>query len=141
MNQSWSGLLGRWLLALGALGAWLDSGYLLPASEQPALAAKLRTLLADNVGFWKGLLRHREGYDTVPAPPALGRIGGIRVPTLLIVGSRDVPDIHHIVDTLRLRLPNATTVVFDGVGHLPSMEQPVRFSAMVLNFLRSRRPH
>lgn len=144
LNQPWR-VEARAALAradtVGVARAWLHSGYLLPASEQPALAAKLRTLLADNVGFWKGLLRHREGYDTVPAPPALGRIGGIRVPTLLIVGSRDVPDIHHIVDTLRLRLPNATTVVFDGVGHLPSMEQPVRFSATVLDFLRSRRRH
>jgi pimeloyl-ACP methyl ester carboxylesterase len=142
LNQPWR-VEARAALAradrVGVARAWLHSGYLLPASEQPAPAVKLRTLLADNVGFWKGLLRRREGYDTSPAPPALGRIGGIRVPTLLIVGSRDVPDIHHIVDTLQLRLPNATTVVFDGVGHLPSMEQPVRFSATVLNFLRIRR--
>ena len=123
---------------VGVAVAWLHSDYLLPASEQPAVAARLRTLLADNVGFWKGLLRHPEGYDTMPSPPALRRVGSIRVPTLIVAGSRDIPDIHHIVDTLRRKLPNARTVVFDRAGHLPSMEQPARFSATVLDFLQSR---
>jgi pimeloyl-ACP methyl ester carboxylesterase len=123
---------------VGAAVAWVHSGYFLPASEHPALAAKLRTLLADNVGFWKGLLRHHEGYDTDPAPPALGRLGAVRATTLLIVGSRDVNDIHHIIDTLRVKLPRAKTVVFQGAGHVPSMEQPARFSATVLDFLGAR---
>jgi pimeloyl-ACP methyl ester carboxylesterase len=125
---------------VGVALAWAHSGYLLPASQQTLLAARLKALLADNVGFWKGLLRHREGYDTAPSPPALHRLADIRSPVLLIVGSRDVRDIRQIVDTLRLRLPNARTIVFQGAGHLPNMEQPDRFSAVVLDFLRMRRP-
>jgi pimeloyl-ACP methyl ester carboxylesterase len=121
---------------IGVALAWARSDYLLPASEQRRVAAKLRTLLADNVGFWKGLLRHHEGYDTAPSPPALSRLGAVRAPALLIVGSRDVRDIQMIVDTLGRRLPKARIVVFDGAGHLPSMEQPGRFSAIVLDFLR-----
>jgi pimeloyl-ACP methyl ester carboxylesterase len=124
---------------VGVALAWLHSGYLLPASEQAPVATKLRTLLGDNVGFWKGLLRHHEGYDTTLSPPALKRLSSIRAPTLIIVGSRDVRDIHGIVDTLRLRLPSARTVVFEGAGHLPSIEQPTRFSNLVLAFLRGRR--
>lgn len=124
---------------VGVALAWLHSGYLLPASEQPPVAARLRTLLADNVGFWKGLLRHHEGYDTAPSPPALKRLGAVRAPTLLIVGSRDVRDIRQIVDTLGLRLADARAVVFQGTGHLPSLEQPGRFSATVLNFLHRPR--
>jgi 3-oxoadipate enol-lactonase len=120
---------------VGVAAAWLHSGYLLPASEQPGLAARLSTLLGENVGFWKGLLRHPGGYDTVPSPPALPRLGAVRAPTLLIVGSRDVRDIQQIADTLRRRLPNVTSVVFQGTGHLPNMEQPDRFTATVLEFL------
>jgi 3-oxoadipate enol-lactonase len=142
LNQPWR-VEARAALAradtVGVALAWAHSGYLLPASEQPPVAAKLRRLLADNVAFWKGLLRHHEGYDTGPSPPALDRLGAVRTPALLIVGSRDVRDIHQIVDTLRLRLPNARTVVFEGAGHLPSMEQPGRFAATVLDFLRKRR--
>lgn len=123
----------------GVAVAWAHSGYLLNASRDSALAAKLRMLLTDNVGFWKGLLRHHEGYDTEPAPPALGRLGTVRAPTLLIVGGGDITDIHHIIDTLRVRLPQAMTIVFQGVGHLPNMEQPARFSATVLEFLDT--PH
>lgn len=142
LNQPWR-VEARAALAqadtVGVALAWAHSGYLLPASEQAPVAAKLRTLLADNVGFWKGLLRHHEGYDTAPFPPALNRLAGVRTPALLIVGSRDVRDIHQIVDTLRLRLPDVSTVVFEGVGHLPNMEQPGRFAATVLDFLRTRR--
>jgi pimeloyl-ACP methyl ester carboxylesterase len=85
---------------VGVALAWAHSGYLLPASTQPAVAAKLRTLLADNVGFWKGLLGHPEGYDTAPSPPALHRLSTIRSPTLLIVGSRDV---RAVQEFLRIR--------------------------------------
>jgi 3-oxoadipate enol-lactonase len=141
LNQRWR-VEARAALAradtVGAALAWLHSGYLLPASEQASAAAKLRRLLGDNVGFWKGLLRHHEGYDTMLSPPALDRLATMRAPTLIIVGARDVPDIQQIVDTLQLRLPNARTVIFQGAGHLPSMEQPSRFSASVLDFLRAR---
>jgi 3-oxoadipate enol-lactonase len=126
---------------VGVAQAWLRSGYLLPASQQPPVAAKLRTLLAENVGFWKGLLRHPGGYDTAPSPPALTRLGAVRAPTLLIVGSRDVRDIQQIADSLRRRLPTVTTVVFQGAGHLPNMEQPDRFSTTVLDFLRTQGRH
>jgi 3-oxoadipate enol-lactonase len=142
LNQRWR-VEARAALAqadtVGVALAWAHSGYLLPASEQAPVAAKLRTLLADNVGFWKGVLRHPEGYDTAPSPPTLNRLAAVRAPALLIVGSRDLRDIHQIVDTLRQRLPNARTIVFREVGHLPSMEQPDRFSATVLDFLRMRR--
>jgi pimeloyl-ACP methyl ester carboxylesterase len=141
LNQPWR-VEARAALArgdtVGVALAWAHSNYLLPASEQAPVAAKLRTLLADNVEVWKGLLRHREGYDTGPSPPALTRLAAIRAPVLLIVGSRDVRDIHEIVDTLGLRLPHAKTVVFQGAGHLPNMEQPDRFAATVLDFLRAR---
>jgi pimeloyl-ACP methyl ester carboxylesterase len=123
---------------VGVALAWAHSGYLQPASEQPAVAAKLRTLLADNIGFWKGLLRHHEGYDTAPKPPALDRLAAVSAPALLIVGTRDVADIHHIIDTLRAKLPHAEVVIFHGAGHLPAMEQPDRFSTTVLNFLGTR---
>jgi pimeloyl-ACP methyl ester carboxylesterase len=141
LNQPWR-IEARAALAkadtVGVALAWAHSDYLLPASEQTPVASKLRTLLADNVRFWKGLLRHHESYDTAPSPPALNRLSAIHEPALLIVGSRDVHDIQMILDTLGRRLPNATTVVFKGAGHLPSMEQPDRFSATVLGFLRKR---
>jgi 3-oxoadipate enol-lactonase len=141
LNQRWR-IEAREALAradtVGVAVAWAHSGYLLPASEQPLLAARLRMLLADNVGFWKELLRHHEGYDTAPSPPALARLSSVHAPVLIIVGGRDVRDIQQIVDTLRLRLPEAKVEVFEGTGHLPNMEQPDRFAAAVLEFLRTR---
>jgi pimeloyl-ACP methyl ester carboxylesterase len=50
-----------------------------------------------------------------------------------------VADIHHIIDTLRAKLPHAEAVIFQGAGHLPAMEQPARFTTTVLDFLGTRR--
>lgn len=91
LNQPWR-VEARAALAkadtVGVALAWAHSGYLLPASVQPPVAAKLRTLLADNVEAWKTVLRHHEGYDTAPAPPALERLAAIHAPVLLIVQPR-----------------------------------------------------
>lgn len=119
---------------VGVALAWLRSDYMRPAMEQPALAARLRTLAAENVGTWKDVLRHPD-VERVAAPPAVGRLAVVRAPTLVIVGSRDVPDIHRIVDTLVATVPGARKLVVDGAGHMVNMERPTRFTAAVLEFL------
>jgi pimeloyl-ACP methyl ester carboxylesterase len=119
---------------VGVALAWLGSAYMRPAMEQPALAARLRVLAADNVNRWKDHLRHRDA-ERVVALPALGRTAAMRAPTLVVVGSRDVPDIQRIVDTLVATIPGARKLVVDGAGHMVNMEQPSRFTAAVLEFL------
>jgi pimeloyl-ACP methyl ester carboxylesterase len=119
---------------VGVARAWLLTEYLAAAREQPRVAAKLDTLLAENVGYWKGLLRDGD-REREPTPPALGRLGAIAAPTLVVVGSRDVPDILHIADSLRTKLPRARLMALEGAGHVPNMEQPARFTSLVRQFL------
>jgi pimeloyl-ACP methyl ester carboxylesterase len=118
----------------GVALAWLGTAYMRPAMEQPALAARLRVLVADNVNRWKDQLRHGD-TERAAAPPALGRTAAVRAPTLVIVGSRDVADIQRIVDTLVATVPGARKLVVEGAGHMVNMEQPARFTAAVLEFL------
>jgi 3-oxoadipate enol-lactonase len=115
--------------------AWLGSGYMRPAMEHLELVQPLREMAADNGKNWMGLLKHGD-LERVVEPPALQRVQALRAPTLLIVGTRDVPDIQSIADTLTARVPGLRRVSFQGAGHLVNMEQPSRFTALVLGFLR-----
>ncbi|HYW29728.1 MAG TPA: alpha/beta fold hydrolase [Gaiellales bacterium] len=63
------------------------------------------------------------------------RVGEISMPTLLIVGDHDRPDIVRTVEWLAQEVPGAQLERMPGTAHLPSMEQPERFTELVLGFL------
>jgi 3-oxoadipate enol-lactonase len=115
--------------------AWLGSNYMLPAMEHPALVPQLREMAADNGKNWMGLLRHGD-LERAAAPPALTRTTELRSPTLLVVGTRDVPDIQSIADTLTSHVRGLRRETFEGAGHMVNMEQPERFTSLVRSFLR-----
>ncbi len=68
-------------------------------------------------------------------PPAIGRLGEIRVPTLVIVGEQDVPEFIELSDIVAKGINGAEKVMIGGVAHLPSMEKPELFNRVVLDFL------
>lgn len=115
--------------------AWLGSAYMRPAMEHPELAPLLREMAAANGRNWMGLLRHGD-LERVADPPALHRTALLRAPTLLVVGTRDVPDIQAIADTLSAYVPGLRRATFEGAGHMVNLEQPQRFTALVRDFLR-----
>jgi pimeloyl-ACP methyl ester carboxylesterase len=71
-----------------------------------------------------------------PEPPARERLGDVGVPTLVVVGSDDLPDIREIAALLESSIPGARRVEIDGAGHLPNLEQTEAFDRAVLPFLR-----
>jgi len=60
------------------------------------------------------------------------------VPTLVIVGDRDVPTIVENADRLATGITGARKVVLPNVAHLPPMEAPDEFNRLVLDFLGAR---
>jgi pimeloyl-ACP methyl ester carboxylesterase len=112
---------------------WLESPYMTPAMEIPELRARLRELALDNSRIWTEGWKERE-----LAPPAVERLSEIGKPTLLIIGSRDVPDIQQIVGALAESIPGSRKVTIEGSGHLPNMERPEEFNEAVLDFLRQQ---
>ncbi|GAC1481421.1 MAG: alpha/beta hydrolase [Candidatus Dormibacteria bacterium] len=68
-------------------------------------------------------------------PPAIGRLKEIRVPTLIVVGELDLPDIAEAADRLEVGITGARRVVMKGTAHVPNMEQPEAFNRIVLGFL------
>ena len=67
--------------------------------------------------------------------PASGRLGEVRVPTLVIVGLDDQPLIVRTADVLASQITGARKVVMVGLAHVPNMEKPAEFNQIVLDFL------
>jgi len=70
--------------------------------------------------------------------PALGRLSQIKIPTLLITGESDIPDVHAHMGAIQTAIPGTNRIVFPRAGHLPHLEVPEAFNAAVTKFLASR---
>jgi pimeloyl-ACP methyl ester carboxylesterase len=114
---------------------WLENPYMVPAMENTKLAPRLRELAVAYAHAWVHPDSEREAN-----PPAANRLAEIRAPTLVIIGERDVPDIHRIVDLIVQHVPGVQRVSFEGTGHVLHLEQPDRFTATVIDFLDRHPP-
>jgi 3-oxoadipate enol-lactonase len=114
-----------------AARAWLESDYMKPAASNPRCARRVRELALANSATWV-----QPDEEDELKPPAHDRLAEIRVPTLVVVGSRDIPDIHRIVARLAEKIPGARRIAIAGAGHMVNLEQPERFNTVVLEFLR-----
>ena len=70
-------------------------------------------------------------------PPAVGRLGEVSVPSLIIVGDRDLEDVADAANRLHAGIRESRLVRMHGVAHVPNMERPDEFNHLVLDFLRS----
>jgi pimeloyl-ACP methyl ester carboxylesterase len=74
-----------------------------------------------------------------PTLPAIGRLHEIRVPTLILVGDADIPDVHAHAGAIEAGISESKRVVVPDAGHLMYMEHPVEFSHRVIRFIESNR--
>ena len=69
-------------------------------------------------------------------PPAITRLSEIHVPTLVIAGALDHPEIMRSATVMTDAIPNATTHILDDSAHLPNMEQADDFNRFMCDFLQ-----
>ena len=122
--------------SVGAAEAWLTSAYMRPAMADPKLAPRVRKLALENAGLWNEPARFESPLD----PPAIRRLGELRAPTLIVVGTKDDPNITSIEDSLRAGIHGTSTVTIPNVGHIPNIERTKTYNMAVLNFLVSIHP-
>jgi pimeloyl-ACP methyl ester carboxylesterase len=67
-------------------------------------------------------------------------LAAMRVPALVIVGSKDVPTPPALSEALVAGLPDAELAVIEGAGHLTALERPATWAALVGDFLDRRVP-
>lgn len=68
-------------------------------------------------------------------PPAWRRLAEIGVPTLVVVGELDIPDVQATADLLLREIRGARRVTIPQTAHHPQMEQPAVFNQALLAFL------
>ena len=99
-----------------------------PGAVDPAVRRRVREMLLAAYAYGEADLEE-------PDPPAATRLGEVAVPTLVVVGEHDRPDIHAMAAALVGGIAGAEQVVLPGTGHLPNMERPEAFNRVVLEFL------
>lgn len=117
----------------GAKQAWETHPLFAPIRERPAAAARFAQMIGDYSGW------HFVNIDPSQrlAPAALTQLGRMRVPTLVMVGERDWPDLKRIADRLAGGIAGAQRVVVPGAGHLVGMEIPDEVNRRLADFLAS----
>jgi pimeloyl-ACP methyl ester carboxylesterase len=72
-------------------------------------------------------------------PPAVGRLGEIKAPALVVVGDRDTPGNRQASDVLAKQIPGATLRVIAGADHGLPLGWADELNAEALRFLAAAR--
>jgi 3-oxoadipate enol-lactonase len=114
----------------GLIANWANDKYLL-AADHPEAKKKLQAILTANPQD----LTH----DDMPRPtrPAVARLVEIHIPTLILVGDQDIPDVHAHAGVIENGIWNSRRVVVEDTGHLMYLEKPDEFSHIVVSFLQT----
>ena len=119
-----------------ATDLWLQSGYMAPAMKNQQIAPRIRQLARDNAyQELENPLLNKDLFSSV-----VEQLPQIKINTLIIVGSLDVPDIHKIAGLLRARMPFSRDAVIQGAGHMLNLERPQEFNSLVLDVLEKQPP-
>jgi pimeloyl-ACP methyl ester carboxylesterase len=112
---------------------WVDGMYRNPLDVDAGVRkqASAMNLIPVKNNTWAMSSQPVEPLD----PPALKRLKEISVPTLIIDGAVDHPEILRAGDTMQKAIKGAKKVVIQDAAHVPNMEKPDEFNQAVLEFL------
>lgn len=119
---------GTAALADSTAERWFGSDFL---ARRPEVAREMKEMIAGtSVGGFAACARALQGLDY------LGRVGRIAAPTQWIVGANDgvLPDAMRHLQSL---VSGSAFDVIEGAGHLPNVDQPAAFNAVVARRLHS----
>lgn len=115
---------------------WVDGAGRTPDQVDPRVRARVLAMNGNSI-----TLENPRATPVGLIPPAVERLDKISVPTLVIVGDRDVPFTRASCAMLATSVGGARQVEMTGTAHLPCMERPSAFDAHVLDFLGSVHMH
>ena len=114
---------------------WLEHDLFVPARANPSARKALDAMVRRYSGW------HFKNDDpgTGPIQPFADSLARIVAPTMVIVGSLDLPDFQAIALTLKAEMPHASLRVMPNVGHMPNLENARDFNQLVLTHIASCR--
>lgn len=109
-----------------------------PDEVDPAARTKMAMMQCDAYANTRGLAGRWREERLVSG--LTHRLHEIRVPTLVLVGDLDLDIVQSEARALAAEIPGARLQTIGRAAHLPSLEQPDAFDALVLPFLTDTQP-
>jgi len=110
------------------LATWVDG----PGQPTDRVDARVRAMVGE---MQRRAFELTADWDDVeedePDPPALARLSEVDVPTLVLSGALDLDAIEDAATAVLAGITGARQVVWPDVAHLPSLERPDEFVALV----------
>jgi pimeloyl-ACP methyl ester carboxylesterase len=113
---------------------WVDGPHRSPDAVDPALRDRVTAM---NAAIFARIDEIEAAEEREPQPPVVERLAAVAAATLIVVGALDQPDAIASAETLGAGIPDARLVTIADAAHLPSMERPAAFNALVREFLAS----
>jgi 3-oxoadipate enol-lactonase len=110
---------------------WLAHEMVGVTSRDSATAPLLREMIQDN----RAILTMQHWPEEPMVPSAWSRLGDLRVPTLFMVGSRDMPMVRAAAGAASRRAPSSRWLIIEGADHLPQMTHPGEVNEALRDFL------
>jgi pimeloyl-ACP methyl ester carboxylesterase len=115
-----------------SLRTWVDGPRRTPQDFDPQVRARVGEMQRRAYELAVGV----EDEEELLVDDLGQKLGEIQVPTLVLVGEEDQPDMHAIAERLTREIPGARLGRIAATAHVPSMERPREFDELVLPFLR-----
>ncbi len=116
---------------LAMVDALMQDPTLVPSPNYPAARQRVRNNLSEYSFAWVLDPAPKQNLE----PPAYSRLTEIQVPTLIMLGAEDDPRLFKDADKLERDIVGASRVMIAETHHMPNMEKPEEFNAIVLDFL------
>jgi 3-oxoadipate enol-lactonase len=113
---------------------WVVGPYREPGEVSSAIRQRVQEMQLRNYAVPSPV-----GAESIPLEPrAITRLEEIHVPTLVLVGDRDLPFFQNLAAIAASRIPDAKKIVIPGVAHMINMERPELFNRVLLDFVAER---
>ena len=113
---------------------WTDGPWRRPEQVSAQARARITDMSTRHIQRHGDLMAHQQHMIPLE-PPAVERLAEVKVPSLIVVGDLDTPEILEIADTLERVIAGAKKRVIPGTAHHPNMEKPEEFNRVVMDFL------
>lgn len=113
------------------LQIWVDGPHRSAAQVDPDIRALVAAMNLPLLAAEERGTMEPSGID----PPADARLSEIAVPTLVVAGSIDQPDVVDYAYRLAAGIPNSRLEIVPGVAHMINLEAVSRFNELVVGFL------
>ena len=116
---------------------WVDGPNRSPGDVDAGVRADVTAMVLGSYELqhaaWEAGAREEELLDA----PVRSLLSEIRCPTLVLLGDKDVEDMHAIADHVAGAILGARLVTVRNAAHLPGLERPDEINARIIEFLRS----